>query len=197
MSRAAFPAAAFAALLVLARPAWPQAPEVVWDPFEIARISEQAAKMSEVVLATIDLLNEMNAMAATVGRFGALSKLDFARFDGAAALSGLVPKPGGSASLPVAAVRMAAAEDGYALALHRRQSLTGAPTQSRTLAAAAAAATDLRGDLAADSATALAGLDQLIGLEATLAALLQVRAGDRLRMERPAPMPVQQGKQSP
>ncbi|HIJ63195.1 MAG TPA: hypothetical protein HPQ04_10935 [Rhodospirillaceae bacterium] len=181
--------------IAMARSAWPQAPEAVWDPLEIARISEQAAEMSDMVLATVDLLDQMNALAATVGRYGALSTLDFPRFDASAVLSGLAEKSDRSTALPAAVLRTAAAEDGYALALHRRQSLTAVSMRGKTLAAAAAAASDMRGDLAADNATALAGLDQLIGLEATLAAVLQIRAGDQLRMEQAAPD--SQGKLSP
>lgn len=194
---------AVAALLAVLWSSCSRAEEAVWDPVEIAKFSEESAQMSEVVLATVELLNQVNAMVGTVGRYGALSRLDFTRFDTSAALAGLVPTAGGFSSrmgsLPASAVRKSAVQDGYALALHIRQSLTAAPVQGKVLASSAAASSDLRGDVAADTAAAVAGLNQLIRLRAMLASLLEIRASEQFRAGRsfPSTGSVQQGNRQP
>ncbi|HIJ63543.1 MAG TPA: hypothetical protein HPQ04_12690, partial [Rhodospirillaceae bacterium] len=102
-------------------------------------------------------------------------------------------------ALPVTGLRKAAAENGYALALHIRQNLAAAPLNGQVLASSAAASADLRGDLTADSAAALSSLDQLIGLHAMLAALLEIRASEQFRPGRSgsAPSSLQQGNAQP
>ena len=176
-----------------------RAEEAVWDPVEIAKLSEESAQMSEVVLATVDLLNQVNAVVGTVGRIGAMSTLDFTQFHSSAALAGLAPTIAGSGSQPAAAVRKTAMQDAYALALHIRQSLTEAPVQGRILASSAAASSTMRGDVAADTQAAVAGLNQLIGLHAMLASLLEIRASEQLHAGRvfSSSMSVQQGNRQP
>lgn len=177
----------------------PRAQDLVWDPFEIAKITEEAAQMSEAILATVELLNQTNALVSTVGRSGALSSLDFTRFDASGSLAGLVPPPPSPGAQPATGLRKAAAENGYALALHIRQNLAAAPLNGQVLASSAAASADLRGDLTADSAAALTGLDQLIGLRALLATLLEIRASEQFRLGQPGspPSSLQQGKAQP
>ncbi len=73
-----------------------------------------------------------------------------------------------------------ALEDGYALATHTRETVSVAPQRAALLVAEASATADFRGDVGANTATAMAVLDQLGGLKATLASILEIQATRRL-----------------
>ncbi len=68
-----------------------EAQDAVWDPEEIARLAEKSAKMAESLSRAVELLDNINDLSRTIGRFGALSNLDFTRFDALAGLTGAGP----------------------------------------------------------------------------------------------------------
>lgn len=74
------------------------AQQAVWDPEEIARLAEKSARMAEAMSRAVELLNNINDLSRTIGRFGALSNLDFTRFDTLAGLKGAGPEIGSLAS---------------------------------------------------------------------------------------------------
>lgn len=80
----------------------------------------------------------------------------------------------------LAALHRRALEDGYALAMHTRESLSMAPSRAQLLVTQASSATDLRADLAADTAASMAVLEQLTSLKAMLASLLEIEATRKL-----------------
>lgn len=110
-------------------------------------------------------------------------------FQDASAFVAMVASPaaGISATSAAAQVRQGldalyrkALEDGYALAMHSRESLSTAPSRAQLLVTQAASAADLRADLAADTAASMAVLDQLTSLKAMLASLLEIEATRKL-----------------
>lgn len=197
-----------------------QAQQAVWDPEEIARLAEKSARMAEALSRAVELLNNINDLSRTVGRFGALSNLDFTRFDVLEGLQGAGPEISGAASnitalqhvkitsfddasafvkklltVPSGNGQTTAAgqvgqaldvlyrkalEDGYALSTHTRESLSVAPQRADLLVAQASATADLRGDVGANTAAAMAVFDQLGGMKATLASILEIQATRRL-----------------
>lgn len=193
----------------------------VWDPEEIARLSETSAQMAEALSRAVELLNNIDQLSRTIGRFGPLSNLDFARFDTLDGLKGAGPQisglaanigafrqvkissfddasvfvkkvlavPPGSSSATTGGgqVRQAldvlyrkAAEDGYALSTQTRETLSIAPERAKILVAESAASVDLRGDVGANTAAAMAVFDQMGGLKAILAAILEIQSIRRL-----------------
>lgn len=210
-------------LLVLVSPvpsAWAQ--QAVWDPEEIARLAEKSAQMSEALSRAVELFNNVDHLSRTIGRFGPLSNLDFARFDTLDGLKGAGPDLSALASNVATAGQMKissfddatafvhkvmaapsntgqttgagqvrqsldtlyrkALEDGYALSIHTRESVSVAPQRAKVLVAEAAASADLRGDVGANTAAGMAVLDQLGGLRAALAAILEIQTAGRLSL---------------
>lgn len=86
------------ALIALGSSAGLHAEEPVWDPEEIARLAEKSAQMAEALSRAVELLNNVNDLSRTIGRFGPLSNLDFTRFDTVEALKGAGPEIGGLAA---------------------------------------------------------------------------------------------------
>jgi len=197
-----------------------QAQVAVWDPEEIARLAEKSANMAEALSHAVELLNNINDLSRTIGRFGGLPTLDFTHFDmleggrGAGPeIGGLISNisvlqdvkiasfndassfvktlttvPSGGRSVTNAGqIRQAldilhrqAIEDGYALSMLTREGLSVAPKRVSLLVAQASASVDLRGDVGANTAVAMAVLDQLGGMRATLASLLEIQTTRRL-----------------
>jgi hypothetical protein len=87
---------------------------------------------------------------------------------------------GGQLRQALDALHRKATEDGYVLSTHLRESLSVAPQRADLLVAQASAATDLRGDVGANTAAALAVLDQLSGMKIALASILEIQATGRL-----------------
>ncbi len=199
--------------------------ELVWDPAEIAHLAEKSAEMAEALSRAVELLSSVNDLSRTVGRFGALSNLDFTHLDVVDGLQGAGPDIGGLASniagvedvkvgsfddasafviklfaappggarttgaaqagRVVEALYRTAVEDGFALSMHTRDGLSVAPLRAKLLVAQASATNDARGDAGADTAAALAVLEQLGSLKAMLASILEIQATAALRMQMP------------
>jgi hypothetical protein len=70
----------------------------VWDPEEIARLAEKSAQMAVALSRAVELLNSVNDLSRTIGRFGSLSNMDFGRLDMVEGLRGAGPEIGGIAS---------------------------------------------------------------------------------------------------
>ncbi|PKU22820.1 hypothetical protein [Telmatospirillum siberiense] len=211
----------------IAGPAPAKAQQAVWDPEEIARLAEKSAQMSEALSRAVELLNNVDQLSRTIGRFGALSNLDFARFDTLEGLKGAGPEISGLAS-NIAAVRQMkissfddastfvhkllavpsdtspttgagqvrqaldslyrkALEDGYTLSTHTRETVSVAPQRAKVLVAEASASADLRGDVGANTAAAMAVLDQMGSLKAALAAILEIQSAGRLAQPKNSP----------
>ena len=178
--------------------------EMVWDPEEIARLSQTTARMAEASSYAAELLRDLDAMARTIGRAGSLSTLDLARF---AANGGLAMSPPEDAVGKLTAslaggnptsrteqrqhvldtLYEAAVEEGVALAMVSRQHVGNATWHARNLVAEASSAVDLRSDVAANTATAVALLGQMVDLEAILASIIEVQAIGTLRSIYPTP----------
>jgi hypothetical protein len=197
-----------------------QAQVAVWDPEEIARLAEKSARMAEALSRAVELLNNIDVLSRTIGRFGPLPNLDFTHFDLLDGLKGAGPEISGFSTNITAAQHVKidsfndakafvdrlvtvpsdgyqitgvgqsrqaldslyrkALEDGYALSMHTRASLSNAPQRARLLVAQASAATDLRGDVGANTASSLAIIDQLGSLKTMLASSLEILATRRL-----------------
>jgi hypothetical protein len=185
----------------------------VWDAEEIAHLAQKSAKMAEALSVAVELLNNVNDLGRTVGRFGTLSTLDFAQFNAVAGLNGvgmnttkitslsdasalvgkLTTSPSGNnQTTEVGQIRQTmdslyrkAQENGYALAEHTRESLSVAPQRAELLVGQASSPTDLRGDIGANTAAALAILEQMVSLKAMLALILEIEATGKLRQSAP------------
>lgn len=211
--------AVLCAILAVAAPA-AHGQTATWDPEEIARLSEKSAHMAEALSRAVEMLGKIDDLSRTIGRFGALSNLDFARLDVVDGLSGAGPQISGLAANVVGlqavqihsfadatafiaklttvpsgpgqttkydqvrqaldALQRKAAEDGFALATHTRDSLALAPQRGGLLVSEAAATVDLRGDVGANTAANLAVLEQLASAKAILAVLLEIEASRKL-----------------
>ena len=184
----------------LLRPSPAPAQDAVWDPEEVARLAEQSAKMADALSRAVELLGAVDQLARTIGRFGTVSTVDFTRFGTVDGLRGMslstenpasfvakitMPPPGASGAAQIRqdldALHRSAIEDGYALAMQARGSVSVAPSRAELLVAQASSTTDLRGDAAANTAVSLAVLEQLVALKAMLASLLEIEASGRLR----------------
>lgn len=172
----------------------------VWDPTEIARLSQQTAQLATNLSAAIDTLRTFDKLATQVGTMGArasfnstapavLARYTALRSDGmpagadAASLLSTTPL---TATLRQqnrrtwqAACQKVAAE-GLAVSQVANQDSGAAANRSKVLAAGASSAQDLRGDLQANSAVGLALLSELGSVEAVLALLLEQQSLARL-----------------
>jgi hypothetical protein len=195
-----------AGVLAASQPALAGQP--VWDPEEIADLAQEAARMAEALSRATELLNDLNALTRTVGRFGTLSVPTPWRFDIVDALAGGFPDregagsggggqtvrspnaaalggttrttAAGAAKAAIDRLRRAALEDGYALAGHTRDMLGLSMDRARLLSQAASSAFDLRGDMAANTRVSLAVYEQLSSIHALFAAILEIRSLQRL-----------------
>lgn len=132
--------------------------------------------------------SEVSGLASNIA---VLQHVEIASFsDAAAFVNKLTTMPSnGNQATSAGQIRQAldalnrlALEDGYALATHTRENLSVAPQQAASLVAQASAAADLRGDVGANTAAAMAVLDQLVGIKAALASILEVQATQRLAL---------------
>jgi hypothetical protein len=208
MMRRPLLAGLLAGVLAASQPALGGQP--VWDPEEIADLAQEAARMAEALSRATELLNDLNQLTRTVGRFGDLSVSTPWRFDIVDGLTGGFPDRGGSgsagagqvarspdaaalggttrataagsASATIDRLRRASLEDGYALAGHTRDMLGLSTDRARLLSRAAASAFDLRGDMAANSLVSLAVYEQLSTIHAMFASILEIRTLHRLAM---------------
>ena len=171
----------------------------VWDPAEIARLSTQAAQLAGNLAGTIDVLRSYGRMANEIGGAGARAFSSPA----SSAMLGYAPSvpPGaptsGDAQAALAgdalaisqvqqqrqfwlAARQTIDAEGLAASLAVTEDAGSAPVRTRTLAAAANAAQDLRSDVQANSAACLAVLSELGAIQSVLALLLEQRASARI-----------------
>lgn len=224
MSGSRIAALVFSLTALISGPSWAGQP--VWDPAEIAELAEKSAQMAVAVSRAAELLARVDDLSRTIGRFGALSSLDFARFKLVDALQGAGPEIGGLAAnisglgkvkitsvddistlvkkvttLPAgdhqttkaAEVLKAlddlhrkAVEDGFALAMQSRQTVSDAPARAALLVNQASTAHDLRSDTGANTAASLAVLEQLMSLKVMLASMVEMDATKKLKSAAPA-----------
>jgi hypothetical protein len=172
----------------------------VWDPTEIARLSEQAAQLGTNLSTLIDNLQTFDKLATEVGATGTrpltafqpsstlLAKINLqsssmpASSD-ALALISITPttesQTQSSWKIWSSAYQTVAIE-GLSLAHVANQDLSSAKTRSQALGIAASNAQDLRGDVQANSAVCLAVLAELGSVQAVLALLLEQQSLARL-----------------
>lgn len=166
----------------------------VWDPGEIARLSEEAAQIALQYSALIDVQQSMDGLAAGLGAAGARGSGAISGMEILASLQSLAP----AAAVPDQASLLtrlpsfnqsasqrtdnrlywsraveSAAVDGVAVSAVLRQSLTVAIAQVQSLQSQAGSASDLRGDWVANSMICLTVFADLASLEAALALSLQ------------------------
>lgn len=187
-------------LLLVALGAHSAYADPVWDPTEIARLSEQTAQLGTNLSALVDNLQALDKLATEIGAMGArpLNVVQPASsLVGKLSLqSSSMPSAGDAfmliSSAPatvttqqnnrqtwIAAYQKVAVE-GLSLAQVANQDLASANVRSQTLGAAAVGAQDLRGDVQANSATCLAVLTELGTVHALLALLLEQQSLGRL-----------------
>ena len=187
-------------LLALVLLSGPARADPVWDPTEIARLSQQAAQMANNLSVTIDTLRAADKLIVQIGATGVRSSF---RSPAPAALgrysalsAGSVPSASDAAALmsgvslsltQLSQRRVAwqtasqtAAIEGLALSQVANQDAGESSSRSKALASLASGAQDLRSDLQANSAVGLAVLSELGAVEAVLALLLEQQSLMRL-----------------
>jgi len=185
------------ALLLLEAPA---KADPVWDPTEIARLSQQAAQLATNIATTVQTLQSFEKLVVQVGAMGArtsfsssapallasYSSLQSAGMPAASDAIGLLSAAVSSATLQQqnrqtwqGAYQRVAAE-GMAVSQMANQDAGSAVNRSKTLSDAASSAQDLRGDLQANSAVGLAVMQELGSVQAVLALLLEQKSLARL-----------------
>ena len=172
----------------------------VWDPTEIARLSEQAAQLGTNLSSLIDNLQTFDKLATEVGAMGARP---LSAFQPSSTLVGKVDLQ--SSSMPSSSDALAlianppatagqiqssrqswrgayqkVATEGLSLAEVANQDLSAAKARSLALGTAVSKAQDLRGDVQANSAVCLAVLTELGSVHAVLALLLEQQSLARL-----------------
>ena len=178
----------------------PARADPVWDPTEIARLSQQAAQLVTNLSTTIDTLQTFDKLATQIGTMGprtsfassapaalaSYAALPSAGMPGTTDASALLSAPSLSATgrqqtrqLWREAYQRVATE-GLAVSQVANRDAGGAINRSKTLANAASGAQDLRGDLQANSAVGLAVLQELGAVQAVLALLLEQQSLARL-----------------
>jgi len=188
-------------LLALGLLSGPAFADPIWDPTEIARLSQQAAQLSTNLTATIDTLRTVDKLATQIGATGARSSFSSAAPGALARYSALSPDGGGPAASDAAALLSAppssttqktqnraiwlaasqkAATEGLALSQIANQDAGTSVSRTKSLATLASGTQDLRGDVQANSAVGLAVLSELGAVEAVLALLLEQQSLTRL-----------------
>lgn len=158
--------------------ATPARAEAVWDPEEIARLSETAAMTAEQLSHVVELLSTINDLGRTVGRFGQLSQLDFMRLDATAALSGAAPDLGFlAATVPdVASMRFSTLADADT-AVRRILALPGDRPATASELTALRSRLDALGRSAAETGYAVAlSTQDLLSVGATRTDMLATQA---------------------
>lgn len=128
-----------AALMVTASPAFSQVP--VWDPETIARMAQQSAQAALALSHAVALVNQVNQLTRTVGRFGSLANMDFGRFDLVEGFQGAGPQISGTVAAvsSLRTARISSFDDAKAFV----QTLTTVPAGSNQTTRAADARQDL------------------------------------------------------
>lgn len=173
----------------------------VWDPTEIARLSEQAAQLGINLAALIDNLQAFDKLAAEVGALGtrpASVLQPSSTMVGRLNLPSSSSMPSGNDALALTpATTMTASQlqssrqvwgsayqsvtaEGFSLAEVANQDLASANARSKSMGEAAGAAQDLRDDVQANSAVCLAVLTELGSVQAVLSLLLEQQSLARL-----------------
>jgi len=187
-------------LLAVALLSGPAMADPVWDPTEIARLSQQAAQMATNLSVTIDTLRTADKLIVQIGATGARSSFSspapaiLARYSALSA--GNVPPAAdasalmssGSLSLTQLSQRRLAwqaasqtvAAEGLALSQVANRDAAESMNRSKALASLASGTQDLRGDMQANSAVGLAVLSELGSIEAVLVLLLEQQSLKRL-----------------
>ena len=157
------------ACLCLCAPARSQ--DLVWDPTEIARLSQQAARISIAFSSLVELGQQFSSLSSALGAAGPRTALASVAMSGLSALADpalAAPRNGGSPAI-----------DGLSVVFLANKDLSMAGDRARLLSGQAAASIDLRGDVQANSAIGLAILAEAISIESLLALRLQSHAMPR------------------
>ena len=172
----------------------------VWDPTEIARLSQQAAQMATNLSVTIDTLRTADKLLIQIGATGARPSFSspvpatLARYsvmsagNAPPASDATALMSSGSLNLTQLNQRRAkwqtasqtVAAEGLALSQVANQDAGESMSRSKALASLASGTQDLRGDMQANSAVGLAVLSELGAVEAVLALLLEQQSLMRL-----------------
>lgn len=172
----------------------------VWDPTEIARLSQQAAQLATNLSATIDTLRTFDKLASQIGNAGPRILI---ASSAPTALASYTTFP--SAGMPMATDAWAllsakslnatglqqtrqiwqgayerVAAEGLAVSQVANRDAGAAIGRSKILADAASGAQDLRSDLQANSMVGLAVLQELGAMQAALTMLLEQQSLARL-----------------
>jgi hypothetical protein len=176
------------ALLSVPGGGWAQ--QAVWDPAEIAQSAEKSARAAMALSLMVDSMAHLKGLSLAVGTKGISSAPLIGMGIGDGAL-GIGPGPGlplpaqpslatvatiASRSATARALQQQVAWDGLALSLAESGAAATTANESVQLIAGSGSAADLRSDMAANSAAALAALRDIVTLKAMMAALLQMRA---------------------
>lgn len=180
-----------------ARPVFAQP---VWDPTEIARLSEQAVQIGTSLVAVNNNLQAFDKLALEVGALGARPMRVLqpsATMVGKLNLQSALMPSGSDAQALISNTTMTASQmqssrqiwvgtyqsvaaEGFSLAEVANRDLASAKTRSGALGTAAESARDLRGDVQANSAVCLAVLTELGSIQALLTLLLEQQSLARL-----------------
>ena len=172
----------------------------IWDPTEIARLSQQAGQLASNLSATIDTLRTFDKLSIQIGGAGARTASGQTG-SGALARYSTLPASGGPTAADAAALITVVsptgtqrsqtqrlwqaafqqtAVDGLALSQIASQDAGEAVSRSKALAANASEAQDLRADMQANSDVALAVLSELVAIQSVLSLLLEQQSLGRL-----------------
>ena len=186
-----FSISAFTAHIAIADP--------IWDPTEIARLSDQTAQLATSLSTTIETLQAYDRLMGEIGATGArgftssasytLRKYSSVVSSGMPTSSDVQALLSGSMTSATQfqqarqlwhAAHQKVGSDGLAISLIATQDAGAARLRSQNLAAMAGASQDLRSDIQSNSAVCLAVLSELGAIEAALTLLLEQQASARL-----------------
>jgi hypothetical protein len=167
--------------------------ELVNNINELSRTIGRSGSLQNVDFTHFSVLDELNNIGPNFGaipsNIPALQNVQIISFNDASAfVKKLTMMPSGGSSVSDSGqIRQAsdflyrkALEDGYALSMQTRVSLSVEPQRALSLVAQASATADLRGDIGANTASAIAVLDQLGGIKAMLASFLEIQTARRI-----------------
>jgi len=172
----------------------------VWDPTEIARLSQQAAQLAANLATTVQTLQTFDKLVVQIGTMGArtsfsstaptllanYSNLQSVGMPAATDAIGLLSAGSSSATLlqqnrqTWRGAYQKVASEGMAVSQVANQDAGSAVSRSKTLSGAASSTLDLRGDLQVNSAVGLAVMQELGSVQAALALLLEQQSLARL-----------------
>jgi hypothetical protein len=171
----------------------------IWDPTEIARLSEQAAQLATILSTTIETLQGYDRLAGEIGASGVRSfnssAPDAMRSYSALVSSGMPTSNDVQALLSSSAMSATQLQqarqlwlsayqkvggEGLAISLTVSKDAGAAQVRAQSLAAMAGTSQDLRSDIQSNSAVCLAVLSELGAIEAALTLLLEQQSSSRL-----------------